>query len=93
MTSIGYKCVVVLDTAPVRDIAHSSDIPDWVLSFSAMKADGRPASSRSGLSGPRTGRSPGGPRRVIGRHLRAGATDTLVGSRWTIECRHLEAWE
>jgi hypothetical protein len=49
--------------------------------------------SRLRLSGPRAGRWPCRLRRVLGRDLRAGAADALVGSRWAIECRHLEARE
>lgn len=33
-------CTVVLDTGPVRDLAHSSNIPQWVSSFAAMRGDG-----------------------------------------------------
>jgi hypothetical protein len=40
MTSVQSGCVVVLDTGPVRDLAHCSQIPSWVGSFSRMKADG-----------------------------------------------------
>ena len=40
MTLMEHGCVVVLDTGPVRDLAHGCAIPDWVASFSQMKADG-----------------------------------------------------
>jgi hypothetical protein len=34
------KCLVVLDTGPVRDLAHAPEIPGWVGSFARMTADG-----------------------------------------------------
>lgn len=34
------KCLVVLDTGPVRDLAHAPEIPGWIGSFARMTADG-----------------------------------------------------
>ena len=40
MSSTEQGCMVVLDTGPVRNLAHDSAVPDWVGTFSEMKADG-----------------------------------------------------
>lgn len=34
------ECLVVLDTGPVRELAHATEIPGWVGMFSRMVADG-----------------------------------------------------
>ena len=34
------RCRVVLDTGPVRDLAHITELPDWTNAFSRMMADG-----------------------------------------------------
>jgi len=34
------QIMVVLDTSPVRELAHESDCPDWVCTFEEMSNQG-----------------------------------------------------
>lgn len=40
MSRTGNECLVVFDTGPIRNLAHTAEMPTWVTTCSQMKEDG-----------------------------------------------------